>query len=148
MTKDEFLRAWDSDPYGLPLPAVEIPVSWMRAAWKIEAIRFTFLDLLGQNVNKRGRLGYTEAFLNLLDRSLTRAQVHEIYRGLRDFEPHREREFREDFERGFPTKSDGLPPVRTDEQLVALLGPEMADWLGVVPKGKDVSSLDSSAPST
>jgi hypothetical protein len=132
MTKAEFLRAWEADVWSFPLPPDQIPITWMRAAWKINAVRQATLDLMGQNVSKAGRLGYTVAHLNLLDKALGRRQVMDVYYLLRNFEPHREGDWREEFERGFPSHRSALPPVRSELQLIALLGREQAAALGVI----------------
>ena len=83
-------------------------------------------------------LGCTEEFLARLSAALRTSQVVALFRQIRDESPHREAEFRPQFERGFARHASALPPPLTRSEVVAALGLDeatAAEFLGESPEG-------------
>jgi hypothetical protein len=97
------------------------PSGWIAAAWETKAVQETFADSIAEDVSKCGELLFarTEEFLALLSAALGIEQVVRLFHTIRDRSPHRESEFRRQFEQGFTRHAAALPPPLTRRELVA-----------------------------
>lgn len=129
MTQDEFVR----DPVAVYLDGQMdgIPDDWVRQAWETNesdperSLRQFITGDIWHEANS-GCLPLVAGQLRWLGHVLRADQWGEMYREVRDQEPHRESEIRDEFERAAPDRQEHLPPPLTREQVVALLGSEEA----------------------
>jgi hypothetical protein len=142
VTREEFL----SDPVGIYLApsALPIPADWFREAWDADeedpekSLRRHVTGDIGREANK-GCLPLAAGQLRWLGQVLREDQWAGLYRGVRDEEPHREAEMREEFVRAAPDKQASLPPPLTRQEVVAALGElgfdeaTAAELMGEVP---------------
>jgi hypothetical protein len=122
MTKDDFLERMRENPHGVPLPLEATPPEWMAAAWEIASVREANTYDMARTVSKVGELFYTDEFLGLLGRSLSVDRQVELFRRIRQGSPHREAEFRGQFEQRFPRSVPNLPPPLTREEVIDIMG--------------------------
>ena len=129
MTQDEFLR----DPVAVFLDGQMggIPDDWVRQAWDANesdperSLRPFITGDIWHEANS-GCLPLVAGQLRWLGHVLRADQWGELYREVRDQEPHIELEIREEFMRAAPERQEHLPPLLTREKVVALLGSEKA----------------------
>jgi hypothetical protein len=129
MTQEEFLR----DPVAVFLDGrmEEMPDDWVRQAWDAEeddperSLRQFIIGDIWREANK-GCLPLVAGQLRWLGHVLRCDQWADLYRDVRDQEPHREAEIREEFVRAAPDEQAYLPPPLTRDEVAALLGSEEA----------------------
>jgi hypothetical protein len=116
--------AVQKNPWGFP--AVDgcpnPPPEWVIAAWDINAVQTAVADDLARDVSKNGELLSGQGFLARLSLALSTEQVVRLFRYIRDRSPHRESEFRPQFEAAFAAHSSALPQPQTRDQVMAALG--------------------------
>jgi hypothetical protein len=113
MKLPEFLRWVAANPLD-PLPP-DTPPGWLRlSAYRVA--RFEWLENIEQSIRKIGRIWVPTEGLRKLASQMTVEQQVELYDRLRQRYPGREREFRPDFEEGFPDSLGLLPAPRTDQE--------------------------------
>jgi hypothetical protein len=135
MTQDEFFR--DPVPLFLDGRMEEVPDEWVRQAWDTEqanpeqSLRHFVTSDIGQEASK-GCLPLIAGQLRWLGQVLREDQWEGLYREVRDQEPHREAEIREEFVRAAPGRQACLSSPLTREAVIALLGSEeIAREMGV-----------------
>jgi len=130
VTKDDYLRRLERDPFSLAIDGVFPPEDWLAAAWEVPHVREAQSDDMARTVSKMGELYYTDAFLAALGRSLSVERQVELFHRIRRRSPHREGEFRERFEEYFPRTRSALPqPLSRAEVMRALGLDEAAAWV-------------------
>jgi hypothetical protein len=113
MKLPEFLGWVAANPFD-PLPP-DTPPGWLRLSAYQEA-KYDWLENIERSIRKIGRIWVsTEGLRNLASKMTVEQQV-EFYNRLRRRYPGREREFRPDFENGFPDSAGLLPAPLTGEQ--------------------------------
>lgn len=123
MERAEYLEAVQENPWtfpeveGYPDP----PPEWVAAAWDTEAIQESIASDMARGVSETGALLCGEAFLEGLSAVLSAEQVVRLFHTIRDESPHRESEFRPEFERGFARHAAALPPPLTRPEVIDLL---------------------------
>jgi hypothetical protein len=122
MTKDEYLQRVQQDPWQLSVKGVFPADDWLAAAWELEDVREAHSYSMARTVSKGGDLFFTNAYLTALGRSLSVPRQVELFHRIRGRSPHREVEFRGQFEQFFPRSKPFLPPPLTREEIVAALG--------------------------
>jgi hypothetical protein len=135
MTLDEFLR----EPVAAFLNGKleGVPDELVRQAWDADEDdperslrKFVTGDIWHEANN--GCLPLVAGQLRWLGHVLREDQWAGLYRDVRDDEPHRESEIREEFVRAAPAKQAHLPPPLTRQEVIELLGSEeLARELGV-----------------
>jgi len=122
----EYLEAINEDPW--TFPAVEgcpdPPPEWIAAAWDTDTVQETIASDLAREVSKSGSLCCAPEFLETLAEALSAEQVLQLFEMIRNESPHRESEFRPEFEAGFAEYVDLLPPPLTRGEVIELLGAE------------------------
>jgi hypothetical protein len=98
------------------------PPDWVAAAWDTEAVQRSIAHDMARDVSKNGELFCGQEFLEALSASLSTGQVVRLFHTIRDGSPHREEEFRSQFERGFARHVAALPPPLTRQEVAAALG--------------------------
>ena len=114
--------------YPLDFPAVDgviPPADWVAEAWNVEDIREANLGDWQREVSKTGELNCRDEVLRVL--SQLPGAITELYDRLRDSSPHREAEFRPQFERALDARI--LPRPLSRLRLVRKLGMETAEVL-------------------
>ena len=150
MTQEEFLR----DPVAVFVDGrEEVPDDWVRRAWDAEerdperSLRQFITGDIWHEANS-GCLPLVAGQLRWLGHVLREDQWCGLYRDVRNQEPHREAEIREEFVRAAPDKQAGLPSPRTREEVVAALGTlgfdaaTAAELMGELPPGDEVGGDD------
>jgi hypothetical protein len=134
ITKAEFF----ADPVGVHLdPSVDsIPAEWFREVWDFEeedpekSLRKCVTGDVAHEANK-GALPLLAGPLRSLAGVLRPDQWVGLYADIRDEEPHREGEIRQEFVRAAPHLAAALPAPLTRAEVVGRLGSEEARELGV-----------------
>ena len=124
MNRSEYIAALTASPWRFPDVdgAADVPSEWAADAWEVEAIRAPIVNDLLRGVSKVGKLWRDEKQLMKMSEVLRTDQVIALYEVLSNDSPHRESEFRPQFERIFARHANQLPPLLTREQIVELLG--------------------------
>jgi hypothetical protein len=141
----EYLAAVQQNPWAFPAVdgCPEPPPEWVAAAWDTKAVQDAIAATIARDVSKAGELFFacTSEFLEQLSAALTTEQVVRLYHTIRDVSPHRESEFRPQFEQGFARHRAALPLPLTWRALVAAVGDEAtaASLLGAEPQSQDVA---------
>jgi hypothetical protein len=144
----EYLEAVQQSPWAFP--AVDgcpnPPDAWVAAAWDTQAVQGSVLAEIVSDVSKTGDLFFagTQDFWGRLSTALSTRQVVRLFRALRNESPHREAEFRPQFEQAFARHAAALPPPLTRREVAAALGLDdatAAEFLGVEPGGPDDTPL-------
>jgi hypothetical protein len=129
LTKAEFFS--DPNQY-LYSGEYDIPDEWFAEAWERDPY---FRENVGyeyvREVSKNGSLEVLPG-LEHLARILPLSRMVELYRRIRDNSPHREIEFRPDFERIFGERMSAFPPMLRKREIIEALGQEAAEALGVL----------------
>jgi hypothetical protein len=128
VTKSQYIAALTASPWGFPRVdgAADVPGEWAAAAWDVQAIRAPIVDELIRDVSKVGQLCLDEKQLVKMSEVLRTDQVIALYEALCKNSPHRESEFRDDFQRFVAKHAHQLPPALTREQIIELLGVDEA----------------------
>jgi hypothetical protein len=119
----DYLEAVQENPWtfpavgGCPDPRPD----WIAAAWDTEAVQRSIAYDMARDVSKNGELFCGQEFLEGLSAVLSTEQVVRLFHTIRDGSPHREEEFRPQFERGFARHAAALPPPLTRQEVVAAL---------------------------
>ena len=98
------------------------PPEWVAAAWDTEAVQESIAHDMARDVSKNGEMFCGSGFLAGLSAALSTPQVVRLFLKIRDWSPHRESEFRRQFEEGFAAHAAALPPPLTREQVISALG--------------------------
>jgi len=128
VTKSQYTAALRASPWRFPGVdgAADVPSNWAADAWDVEAIGTPILNELRQGVNKVGKLCLDEKQLVKMSEALRTDQVIALYAELCNDSPHRESEFRGNFQRLFAKHARKLPEALTRDQIVQLLGVDEA----------------------
>ena len=110
ISKEEFLRRMEANPYDNYLGIDETPPEWMAAAWDIDRVREELSYGLAREVSKTGSLCRTDEYLQFLSASLSVDRQLELFDYIVQH-AGRESEFRPEFERAFPHSASLLPPA-------------------------------------
>jgi hypothetical protein len=123
MTKAEYLRVIQETPWVFPHVegCDDPPPDWVAEAWDTDAVQGCLVAALVNDVSQNGELLCTPEFLMGLSAVHRTEQVLRLFHALRDGSPHREPEFRPQFEQGFARHAPALPPPLTREEVVARL---------------------------
>src|SRR4051812_42877487 len=141
MTRSEYFAALTASQWRFPEVdgAGDVPAEWASDAWDVEAIRAPIVDELVRGVSKVGQLCLDKKQLMKMSEVLRTDQVIALYVALCNESPHRESEFRGDFERFFAKHASQLTPPLTREQIIEMLGVDEAtaeELLGEDPDGE------------
>lgn len=119
----EYLKAVQENPWTFPAVdgCPDPPPEWVAVAWDTEAEESIAQDM-ARDVSKVGELCCGPEFLAGLSAALSAKQVVRLFRLIRDPSPHREGEFRPQFEAGFAAHAAALPPPLNREEVMAALG--------------------------
>lgn len=115
MTKEEYFALICADPWlfpnveGHPPP----PAEWASEAWELEQIQNNVVYGMAREVSKTGFIGYGARLVSIAE-VLTSDQVLRLFSTIRNRSPHRESEFRTEFEEGFPEHAPFLPSPVAD----------------------------------
>ena len=147
----EYLEAVQENPWTFPSVdgCPDPPPEWVAAAWDTEAVQESIASDMAHDVSKNGEMRCGAEFLRGMSAALSTEQVVRLFRTIRDESPHRESEFRPQFEDGFVTHVAALPPPLTREEVVAALSEfgfdeaTAAELMGEVPPGHGVCGDDS-----
>ena len=124
MERAEYIEAVQENPW--TFPAVEgcpdPPREWVAAAWDSDAVQESIVAEMARDVSKNGGLGWAVEFLAGLSDALSTEQLVRLFLTIRDGSPHRESEFRPQFEAAFAAHAAALPPPLTRAEVVAALG--------------------------
>ena len=117
------MAALASDPWKFPDAAGfdRVPADWGMAAWEMEAVRGTIVDEMCRCVSKTGTVAWDAGSLAKIAAVLSTEQVVRLFRAIRDQSPHRESDFRPEFEAAFARHADSLPPLLTRAQIIEQL---------------------------
>jgi hypothetical protein len=132
MTKAEYPERIQKNPWTI----LEVerfdspPAEWVSEAWELEKIQGSIAYDMARDVSKNGEIFCGPEFLASLSEALTTDQVVRLFLKIREWSPHREPEFRPQFEQGFARHASALPPPLTPKEAAEALGlDEMAeDW--------------------
>lgn len=129
ISQEEFLE----DPnYHYYLAGAEIPEEWIALAWAtVPEFRENVTYELDREASKNGDLELVQGHLEFLSRILPLSRLVELYEEVRQGSPHRELEFRSTFERIFGEQMTAFPPPLTKREIIAKLGEDLAEKLGV-----------------
>jgi hypothetical protein len=128
VTRDDFL----ADPSRHYAGEADIPPEWVRAAWDADtAFRQNVTYGLSREASKNGDLALAAGELAYLATALRDDQAVALYLAVRHHSPHREIEFRPAFARAFAVRMAVFPPPLTKREIVAALGEELAEQLGI-----------------
>jgi hypothetical protein len=97
------------------------PAEWAVAAWNLEAVYDAIGGTMARNVSKIGALAWVTPSLLKMAAVLQTEQVVRLYERIRDRSPHRESEFRAEFEQSFSQHAAFLPPPLTRHQIIEKL---------------------------
>lgn len=143
LERSEYLAMVQQVPWGFPAVdgCPDPPPEWVSAAWDTPVVQDSIAATIARDVSKAGELLFacTPEFLEHLSAAITAEQVVRFYHTIRNESPHRESEFRPQFEQAFARHGPVLPPPLTWRALVARLGDEAAaaELLGAHPEGQD-----------
>jgi len=134
MNRSQYIAALTASPWRFPQVdgADDVPSDWAGDAWEVEAIRAPIVNDLLRGVSKVGKLWRDEKQLMKMSEVLRTDQVITLYEALSNDWPHRESEFRPEFERLFARHATQLPPALTRDQIIELLGIDEADAAGLL----------------
>jgi hypothetical protein len=114
-TKEEYLRTLRRNPWTFPYVGSETvvpPADWVAEAWEMPAVQGSIFDGgIRRNYMKGLGLCCTKEFLAVLSASLRTEQVVRLYEDIREAQPEREPEFRDDFLAAFAAHAHALPPA-------------------------------------
>jgi hypothetical protein len=122
MTKQDYLRQLERDPWSLTIDGTFPPEDWLAAAWEMPHVRAAHSDDMARTVSKMGQLFYADDYLAALGRSLSIDRQVELFRRIRRRSPHREDEYRGRFEEFFPGSRSALPPRLSRAEVMRALG--------------------------
>ena len=124
MERADYIAALENDPWTFPAVdgCPDPPAEWVTAAWDTEAVQGSIAYDMARDVSKNGELFCGSEFLAGLSAALSTEQVVRLFHTIRDRSPHRESEFRQQFEAGFAAHAAALPPPLTRAEIVAALG--------------------------
>jgi len=109
-----------------------VPPDWIQEAWDAApAFRENVTYGLSREASKNGDLALVAGELRYLAAALRDDQAVGLYLAVRANSPHREVEFRPAFERVFGARMAAFPPLLTKREIIAELGEELAEKLGV-----------------
>jgi hypothetical protein len=124
MERADYLRALRGNPWNFP--AVEgcpdPPPKWVAAAWDTRVVQDCIASDLARDVSKGGTMRCGPGYLEGLSAALSTEQVVRFFHLIRDQSPHREREFRPQFEQAFTRHAAALPPPLTRQEVIDMLG--------------------------
>jgi hypothetical protein len=124
MTKAEYFERIQKNPW--TFPGVEgfdaPPAEWVSEAWELETIQGSIAYDMARDVSKNGEIFCGPEYLGSLSEALTTDQVVRLFLKIREWSPHREREFRPQFEQGFARHASALPPPLTPREAAEALG--------------------------
>jgi hypothetical protein len=130
ITFEEFLT--DPNRYYYTEP-VAIPNEWFVRAWEDSAaFRENVTYGFSREARKNGDLDSLGESLGHLIAILPTNRIIELYQAIRNESPHRESEFRPTFERILGKRISDFPPAFTNEELVGMLGGDVAREVGIV----------------
>jgi hypothetical protein len=118
----EYLKAVDPWTFPVVEGCPDPPPEWVAAAWDTAAVQENLVYVLAREVSKNETMNCSETFLGKLSAVLRTEQVVRLFLAIRDRSPHREAEFRPEFERGFTQHVTVLPPPLTPREVVVALG--------------------------
>src|SRR3712207_3171364 len=103
MDRAQYIEAVADFPWKFPEVAGcdDPPADWAAAAWEAEAVQGTIVEEMRRYVSKVGSLMRDRAHLAKMSAVLSTEQVVRLFEYIRADSPHRESEFRPEFERGF-----------------------------------------------
>jgi RNAse (barnase) inhibitor barstar len=143
MTKEEYFALICADPWhfpnveGHPPP----PAEWAREAWELEKIQNNVVYDMAREVSKTGVIGYGARLVSIAE-VLTSDQVLRLFSTIRNCSPHRESEFRTEFEAGFPEHAPFLPsPVADSPDEIWLSDGRRIRFFGFTVDGTPVRVL-------
>jgi hypothetical protein len=137
LTESQYIESLAASPWRFPdvNGFADVPPDWAVAAWDVDAVRSPIMYELCRGVNKNGTLCLYDTQLVRMSELLRSDQVVALYEALRDGSPHRESEFRGEFERIFAKHVSRLPPVLTRDQIVKRLGVDEATAAELLGEG-------------
>lgn len=123
MELSEYLQAVQDNPRSFPKVkgCDRPPLEWTAVAWETEEVQQTIAYELADDVSSNGEMGYRLKRLKELAAALTTEQAVNLFRSIRDMSPHRESEFRPQFEAAFAAHAAALPPPLTRDEVIAAL---------------------------
>src|SRR5262245_44499417 len=103
MTKADYFERIQKYPWSFPSVegCVSPPQDWITEAWELQGIQGSLVYEMANEVSKNGEMFCGPEFLTNLSEALTTEQVVRLFMEIRDRSPHRESEFRSEFEAGF-----------------------------------------------
>ena len=123
MTREQYIDAVARSPWAFPaVDGLESPpAEWAAAAWETQAVQRTLVEEMRRDVSKVGSVMRDTASLARISDVLKAGQVVRLFEFIRADSPHREVEFRPQFERAFARHAASLPPPLTRAQIMEML---------------------------
>lgn len=123
MDRAQYMHEIASFPWRFPESpnCAHPPAEWAVAAWNLEAVYDAIAGTMARNVSKIGAMAWDTPSLLKMTAVLQTAQVVRLYEHIRDRSPHRESEFRAEFEQSFSQHAASLPPPLTRDQIIEKL---------------------------
>lgn len=114
-TKEAYLKALSTGPMYFPYVGSEMggpPADWVADAWELPSVQDVCFDGgIRRDYLKGLGLCCSQEFLAILANSLRTEQVVQLYERIREAQPERELEFRDDFLATFAAHAHALPPA-------------------------------------
>jgi hypothetical protein len=140
-TKGEYLQALRRNAWTFPYVGSEMgvpPADWVADAWELPAVRDSIYGGgICREYLKGNGLCCTKEFLAVLAASLRTEQVVRLYEDIRDAQPEREPEFRDDFLVAFAAHAHALPPAGATTRRAPRPGRSASAWVEFDDEGED-----------
>jgi hypothetical protein len=123
MDRARYIDAITDSPWAFPaVDGLDSPPSeWAAAAWETAAVQDTVAEEMRRDVSKVGSVMRDTSSLARISDVLRTEQVVRLFEAIRADSPHREAEFRPQFERAFARHAASLPPPLTRAQIMEIL---------------------------
>ncbi len=146
MTEDEYLKSVRKNPWSFPAVegCLDPPADWTAEAWELVEVQGTVAYDMARSVSKNGELFYNPGYLESLASALRTDQVIRLFLEIRRRSPHRESEFRPEFERGFAQHAADLPPSLTRQEVITALGLDEESAHHLLDDDPDIESFSKS----